>query len=177
MPFIDDFSCRTLVFYLKKKFEAFDEFVEFKALTKKECGHYVKVIRSNRGGEYTFNKFVNFCSQNGIKKEIIDSYTPQQNGVAKRKKMTIVEMARSLVKTNELPTEYWQEAIATVEYLINWCPTKLVLDKIPLKAWSRNRWTIEQLRVFEFIAYAHVPQEQRQQLDEKGIKSIFTSDV
>ena len=66
--------------FLKRKFEAFDKFVKFKALAKKECGHYIKVLRSDRGGEYTSNKFINFCRQNGIKKELIASYTPQQNG-------------------------------------------------------------------------------------------------
>ena len=53
MTFIDNFSHRTCVYLLKNKFEAFDKFVEFKSLAKKECGHYVKVLRLDRGGEYT----------------------------------------------------------------------------------------------------------------------------
>ena len=34
MTFIDDFSHRTLVYFLKSKFEAFDKFLEFKARLK-----------------------------------------------------------------------------------------------------------------------------------------------
>ena len=64
--FIDDFSHRTWVYILKNKSKKFNKFFEFKSLTKKECGHYVKVLRSDRGGEYTSNIFVNFCRQNGI---------------------------------------------------------------------------------------------------------------
>ena len=52
MTFIDDFSCRTLVYFLKSKFEAFDKFLEFKARAERECGHYIKVLISDRGGEY-----------------------------------------------------------------------------------------------------------------------------
>ena len=48
MTFIDYFGRRTWVYFLKRKSEAFDKFVEFKALAKKEFGHYVKVLRSDR---------------------------------------------------------------------------------------------------------------------------------
>ena len=61
MEFIDDFSHRIWVYFFKRKFEAFYKFVEFKALVKKECGHYVKVLRLYRGGEHTSNMFINFC--------------------------------------------------------------------------------------------------------------------
>ena len=84
MTFIDDFSRRTWVYFLKFKSDAFDKFVEFKALVEKECGHYIKVLRSDRGGEYTSNYFVNFCRNQGIKKELTASYTPEQNGVVER---------------------------------------------------------------------------------------------
>ena len=93
--------------------------------------------------------------------------------MAKRKNRTIVEMERIMVKKKGLPTKYWGEVVATTIYLINRCPTKPVCDKIPLEAWSRNRWIVEHLRVFKCVAYAHVPKEQRQKQDEKGVKCIF----
>ena len=65
---------------------------------------------------------------------MIASYTPQKNGVAKRKNRTIVEIERSIMKEKGLPTKYWEEVVATVVYMINRCPTKLVHDKIPLEA-------------------------------------------
>ena len=103
--------------------------------------------------------FVIFCRNTGIRKELIASYTPQQNGVVERKNRTIVEIARSMMKEKGLPPEYWGEDVAIAVYLINRCLTKLVHDKIPLEAWSRNRWIVENLRVFICVAYAHVPKE------------------
>ena len=41
MTFIDDFSCRTWVYFLKSKSNAFDKFLEFEVQDKKESGHYV----------------------------------------------------------------------------------------------------------------------------------------
>ena len=63
------------------------------------------------------------------------------------------------MKEKGLPTEFWGEAMAIVVYLINMCPTKVVRDRIPIEAWSRGRWTVEHLRVFGCVAYAHVPKE------------------
>ena len=60
MTFVDDFRHRTWVYFFKFKFEAFDKFLEFKAHSKRECGHYIKVLGSDKGREYTSNCFVNF---------------------------------------------------------------------------------------------------------------------
>ena len=76
MTFIDYFSCRTWMYFLKNTSEAFEKFVEFKALAKKECGYYVKILRSYRGGEYVSTLFASFCRKNVIKKELTASYTP-----------------------------------------------------------------------------------------------------
>ena len=65
------------------------------------------------------------------------------------------------MKEKGLPTKFWGEVVATTNYLINKCPTKAIHDKIPIEAWSQGRWTVEHLRVFECVAYAHVPKEQR----------------
>jgi len=48
----------------------------------------IRCLRSNNGGEYTSNAFDDFCAREGIRREMIVAYNPQQNGVAKRKNMT-----------------------------------------------------------------------------------------
>ena len=63
--------------------------------------------------------------------------------MVERKNRTIVEMTRSMMKAKGLQTKYLGEVVATTIYLINRCPTKLVRDKIPLEAWSRNIWRVE----------------------------------
>jgi hypothetical protein len=39
-------------------------------------------------------------------------YTPQQNGLAERKKQIIMNMARSLLKEKCLSNTFWAEAVA-----------------------------------------------------------------
>ncbi|GAU35304.1 hypothetical protein TSUD_389290 [Trifolium subterraneum] len=99
--------------------------------------------------------------------------SPQQNGVAERKNRTILEMARSMLKSKRLPKELWAEAVACAVYLSNRSPTRSVLGKTPQEAWSGRKLGISHLRVFGSIAHAHVPYEKRSKLDDKSEKYIF----
>ena len=56
--FIDDFSKKTWIFFLKAKNEVFKCFKEFKALVENQTGKKIKVLRSDNGGEYIDSKFV-----------------------------------------------------------------------------------------------------------------------
>ena len=93
MTFIDDFSRKTWVYLLKHKSEAFEVFKRFKSLAENESGKSVKILRSDRGGEYNLTEFVQFCNSHGIKRQYTARHTPQQNGVAERKNRTIMDMA------------------------------------------------------------------------------------
>ena len=72
-----------------------------------------------------------------------------------------------------LPHKFWAEALSTAVYLRNRSPTKAVEDKTPYEAWSGDRPNIKHLRLFECIAYAHVPKDERKKLDSKSIECIF----
>ena len=43
----------------------------------------------------------------------------------------------------------------------------------PEEAWSGRKPNVEHLRIFGCIAYAHIPDEKRKKLDDKGVKCIF----
>jgi hypothetical protein len=62
LTFIDDFSRRTWVYFLKLKSEVFDMFLACKALVKKQFGHQLQRLRTNNGGEYVNNKFTSYCT-------------------------------------------------------------------------------------------------------------------
>jgi len=64
LTFVDDFSRRTWVYFVKLKSEVFNIFLAFKAFAKKQLGHQILKLISDNGGEYVNNKFVNFCTEN-----------------------------------------------------------------------------------------------------------------
>lgn len=62
-----------------------------KALTENQCNQKIKILRTNRGGEFLSKELNSFCDGHGIKRELTAPYTPEQ-GIAERKNRTIGEM-------------------------------------------------------------------------------------
>jgi hypothetical protein len=85
----------------------------------------------------------------------------------------VMEMAKSMLHEKGLPKTFWAEAVYTVVYLMNRCPTKAVWGKTPFEAWSGRKLSIKHLRVFGCICYAQIPKEKRYKLDERSEKCIF----
>ena len=107
---------------MQKKSETFSKFYEFEALVEKDSGNQVKALRSDNGGEYILNKFKELCSKEGIRRELIVSHNPQQNGVAERKNKTIIDAARAMLHDQGLPMNLWTEACNTAVYVQKCCP-------------------------------------------------------
>ncbi|KAE8684274.1 hypothetical protein F3Y22_tig00111146pilonHSYRG00032 [Hibiscus syriacus] len=149
---------------------SFEVFKKFKAAVERESGRKIKAMRSDRGGEFTSREFQEFCEANGIRRPMTVPRSPQQNGVAERKNRTILDMARSMLKSKKLPKEFWAEAVSCAVYLSNRSPTRSVWGKTPQEAWSGRKPGISHLRTFGSIAHVHVPDERRTKLDDKSEK-------
>lgn len=110
--FLDHFS-RTWVYFIKEKFDVFVIFQQFKALVETQSGYCLKTLHTDRGGEFTSNKFDSYCKMNDIQRKLRASYTPKHNGIVECKNRTIVEMARSMMKGKNIPNIFWVEVVAT----------------------------------------------------------------
>jgi transposase InsO family protein len=139
LTFIDNFSRKTHVYFLKAKGEAFEKFKQYKALVENEIGHKIKVLRSDNGGEFVSQKFNAFIAECGIQRQTRAPYSPQQNGVIERANRTIMECARSMILAQGLELEFWGEAVNTTVYIKNQCLTKAFNSKIPQEAWSGRK--------------------------------------
>ncbi|GKF53543.1 putative ribonuclease H-like domain-containing protein, partial [Tanacetum coccineum] len=60
-----------------------------------------------------------FCREKGIRREYSVARTPQQNGVAERRNMTLIKAARTMLADSKLPTTFWAEAVSTACYVQN----------------------------------------------------------
>ena len=129
--FIDDYSRKTWIYFLKTKGEAFKRFQEFKALVENQTGKKIRCLRSDNGGEYTSNAFDDFCAREGIRREMTVAYNPQQNGVAERKNRSIVGAARAMIHDQGLPLFLWAEACNIAAYLQNRSPHRALGNMTP----------------------------------------------
>ena len=80
--------------------------------------------------------------QNGILSQLTAPGMPQQNGVAKRRNRTILDITRSMISYSELPVFLWDNALETVAYILNYVPSKSV-PKTPRELWSGRKPTLK----------------------------------
>jgi hypothetical protein len=85
-----------------------------------------RICLCNSGQKTEEFEFEEFCKQRGILHQTSVPYTPEQNGVAERMNRTLVESARSMIFQGSLDVQFWAEAVSTVAYLRNRCPTKVI---------------------------------------------------
>jgi transposase InsO family protein len=137
--FIDDYSRKTYIYFLKTKDEVFDRFKEFRALVENQTGRRIRVLRSDNGGEYTSNEFVEYCATEGIKKELTVPYNPQQNGVVEHKNKTIVGAVRAMIHDQGLPMFLWAEACRTVVYIQNKSPHTILGKLTPEEVFTGTK--------------------------------------
>ena len=97
VSFIDDYSRKTWIYFLKAKSEVYERFQEFKTLVENQIGKKIKVLRIDNEGEYTSNEFIEYCSFEGIKKEHTVPHNPQHNGVSDWKNMTMVGASKAML--------------------------------------------------------------------------------
>lgn len=76
--FIDDFSRMCWVFFIKHKDETFRRFKEFTNHVDNQSRRSIKCLRTDKGGEFVFDEFLQYCRDFGIKRQMTTAYTPQQ---------------------------------------------------------------------------------------------------
>ncbi|GKB47765.1 retrotransposon protein, putative, ty1-copia subclass [Tanacetum coccineum] len=75
----------------------------FKNEVENQLRKTIKVIRSDRGGEYISQEFKDYIKANGIVQQLAPLYTPQHNGVFERRNLTLLDMVRSMMNLTTLP--------------------------------------------------------------------------
>jgi transposase InsO family protein len=148
VSFIDDYSRKTWIYFLKSKDEVFSKFKEFKALIENLSERKIKILRSDNGGEYTSKEFVNFYRDIGIKRELTTPYNPQQNGVAERKNKTIMETVKTMIHDQDLPMCLWAEAAMAAIYVQNRLSHSTLVFKTPKEMFTRKIPEVSHLKIF-----------------------------
>lgn len=110
---------------------------------------------TENGLEFCNEAFENYCVASGIARHKTTVGTPQQNGLDERFNKTILKRVRCMLVAR-LKKVFWVEAVSTVVYLINRCPSTVLGMKTPEEVWLRHTLNHDRLRVFGCVAYAHV---------------------
>nr|GEU57217.1 hypothetical protein [Tanacetum cinerariifolium] len=102
VTFTDNFSRYGYVYLLKHKHEVFETFKVFQKEVENQLGKTIKSLRSDRGGEYMSQEFLDHLKDHGNIAHRTPPYTPQHNGMLERRNRTVLAMRDSLTKPDKL---------------------------------------------------------------------------
>ncbi|GJX62743.1 retrotransposon protein, putative, ty1-copia subclass [Tanacetum coccineum] len=116
------------IYLLKHKHEVFETFKVFKNEVENQLGKTIKALRLDRGSEYIRQEFKDYLKACGIVQQLTPLYTPQHNGVSKRRNRTLLDMVRSMMNLTTLPLSFWDYALESATLILNMVPTKKVWE-------------------------------------------------
>jgi transposase InsO family protein len=107
MTLINDVTRFCYVYLLKTKDETLDHFKIYKAEVENQLERKIKHLRSDRDGEYFPILLDEFCAEHGIIYERTAPYSPESNGIAKRKDHTLIDLVNAMLDTASLSKAWW----------------------------------------------------------------------
>ncbi|KAL5804931.1 hypothetical protein ACOSQ3_031731 [Xanthoceras sorbifolium] len=131
ITFVDGFSRRVWVYVMKNKSEVLNVFLKWKKMVETHTGRKIKRLRSDNGDKYKNDPFLQVCQDEGIVRHFTVRNTPQQNGVAERMNLTLLEKVRCMLSNIGLGKEFWAEAVTYACHLINRLPSATIEGKTP----------------------------------------------
>ena len=91
------------MYLLRKKSETFTAYKQYEAWVQTHHDAAIKVLRSDRGGEYLSGKFVKHLADHGTKQKLTVHDTPEENGVSERLNGILVEKVHAMLHGSNLP--------------------------------------------------------------------------
>jgi hypothetical protein len=96
----------------------------------------------------------------------------QQNGVAKRRNRTLMDMVRSMLSYSMLPISLWMEALKTIIHILNRVPSKSV-PKTPYEMWTGRKHTLNYLHMWGCPTEVRIFNPSIGKLDPKTVSCHF----
>ena len=158
VTFTDDATRYTVCFLIRTKDEAFGAYKSFEAwaLTQEHCIG-IKVLRSDRGGEYLSAAFDKHLAAAGTARKLTTHDTPQLNGIAERLNRTLLERIRALAHDSGLPKPLWGEALRHACWLKNRTATRALDGKTPFEALFGKPPDLMSLQRWGCTVWVHSP--------------------
>ena len=170
---VDDFSRYTWTLFLHSKKEAYPEFKKLARKLQNTCCSNI-AIRSDHGGEFHNEKFINFCNKLGISHNFSAPRTPQQNGMLERKNRSLEELAGTILNDYVLPKCFWADVVSIAFYVMNRVLIRPILKKTPYELLNGRKPNMSHLKVFGCKCYIlNNGKESLGKFDATSDKGIF----
>ena len=174
ITFVDEHSNWVVVYTMRNKSEAFAKYKLFEKFAETHTGRKVKVLCTDRGGEYLSTEFKLYLDSNGTQHQLTTAYTPQQNGVAERLNRTLIDLVRSMLSHKQVSKRFWAEALAISVYVSNRVTSRaLPVNKTPHHIWMNAMPNIGHLCVFGSKCWYTLPKLELRKLDRRAREGMI----
>ena len=99
-------------------------------------------------------------------------YSPQSNGIVKRKNQTLKEIMNVLLISSDLPQNLWEKVILTTNRILNRVPHSKT-QSIPYKKWKGRKSYLKYFNVWGCLAKVQVPIPKRVRIGPKKVDYVF----
>ncbi|TYK28868.1 gag/pol protein [Cucumis melo var. makuwa] len=147
ISFIDDYSRYGYLYLMEHKSEALEKLKEYETEVENLLSEKIKILRSDRGGEYMDLRFQDYMIEHGIQSQLSALGTPQQNGVSERRNRTLLDMVRSMMSYAQFPSSFWGYAVETAVHILNNVPSKSVSEP-PFELWRGRKPSLSHFRIW-----------------------------
>jgi hypothetical protein len=163
-----------MMYFMKKKLDAFTKFKQYKSFMEMQTGQKLKKLRVDGGGEFLSKEFRKYLLDNSIQLEITAPYSPSQNGIAERLNRTLVEHAWAMLHQHGLPHSLWREVVTYATHLKNRLPTHTIKEyKVPDEVFRGKKPDVSHLQEFGRTCWVLQQGGNPSKLDPKSHEFIF----
>jgi transposase InsO family protein len=183
--FEDQYTGMVMVYFLERKGQLVDAFKRFAAYAENQMNarilrwdevgirKVIKILRDDKGGEYSSHALRDFCDAHGIAREHTIRDTPQQNGLAERMNRTIADGVTSMMAAAKLPASSWPDAVGAYIHALNRLPSSTSGSMTPYELWNGRPPSLSHLRTWGCEALVHLQKDQRAQFAPHARRCVF----
>jgi hypothetical protein len=155
VSFTDDCKRYTVIYLMAKKSETFENYLAFETWLKTQHNIQIKMLRSNRGGEYLSGEFSAHLKKVGTARRLTVHDTLEYNGVSERLNRTLLEKVRAMLHESHLPRFLWGEALMHAVYVKNRTWTQSLNNTTPFELLTGAKPDMSNMHVWGSRVWVH----------------------
>ena len=113
-----------------------------------------------------------FCQEHSIIHEVTAPYTPQSNGAAERKNITLIDMVNCMLFSSVALKKFKGEALLSACFILNRVPQR-DSDVTSYERWKEKTPNIQFFKVWGCLAKVSIPEPKKRKIGPKTVDTIF----